>query len=64
MLRLLAHSMGWNPAATPLELDGEEYVFEQWLNPGEYSYQIVEDGAWKLDANNPNKKDNGMGGGE
>lgn len=53
---------GWNPSATPLEKNGKDFRTTMILDPGEYSYQIVEDGESKLDPNNPDKKSNGMGG--
>ena len=54
---------GWNARAGQCEQreDGFWY-FDIWLNPGLYEYQMVEDGEWLLDANNPSVKKNGMGG--
>lgn len=53
---------GWNPSATELTKEGEEFVTTLILDPAVYEYQMVEDGEWKLDPNNPEKKDNGQGG--
>lgn len=54
---------GWNPSAGQLEKgNGGTWSISMWLNPGLYQYQMVEDGAWILDPNNPEKMSNGMGG--
>lgn len=53
---------GWNPKATPLVYDGEEWSVDLLLSPAEYEYQIVADGAWITDANNPVIRSNGQGG--
>lgn len=59
----LAGSMnGWNRKATPLRKEGEQWVAELILNNGLYQYRIWEDGKEMLDAGNPVKIDNGMGG--
>jgi cyclomaltodextrinase / maltogenic alpha-amylase / neopullulanase len=52
---------GWNPKATNLINDNGVWKVKLVLNAGNYSYQIVEDGKWMLDANNPDKADNGQG---
>ena len=54
---------GWNPKATPMSIDKDgAWSTELILQPGEYAYQVVIDGDWKLDPENPNSKSNGMGG--
>jgi len=52
---------GWNPSATPLQKSGDEFTCSLVLDPAVYQYQVVEDGEWKLDVNNPEKMDNGQG---
>jgi cyclomaltodextrinase / maltogenic alpha-amylase / neopullulanase len=53
---------GWNRKATPLRKLGETYTTELVLNNGLYQYRIWEDGKEMLDAGNPEKISNGMGG--
>jgi glycosidase len=52
----------WNPSATNLKFDGKVYSTTMLLNPGKYHYQVVVDGKWMLDPENPISEDNGMGG--
>jgi glycosidase len=59
---LKANFNGWNASANPLEKQGDEWTTTLFLEPGLYEYLIVEDGEEMLDPNNPDKKDNGMGG--
>lgn len=53
---------GWNRNAANLVKEGENWTTEWILNKGLYQYRIWEDGKEKLDINNPEKADNGMGG--
>lgn len=54
---------GWNPSTTPLTKNANgSWSTSLLLNPGLYQYQLVVDGEWILDPNNPNKIDNGQGG--
>ncbi|MBC8047025.1 MAG: alpha-amylase, partial [Fimbriimonadaceae bacterium] len=53
---------GWNPNAIFMENRNGIWQTELILNPGRYQYQIVADGNWFLDPNNPEKIDNGIGG--
>jgi glycosidase len=56
---------GWNYKATSLRaVEGKPGTWEVslTLNPGLYQYRIWENGVEMLDANNPEKMDNGMGG--
>lgn len=57
-----ANFNGWNASATPLEKQGDQWSTTLFLEAGLYEYLIVEDGEEMLDPNNPDKKDNGMGG--
>jgi len=57
-----ANFNGWNASANPLEKQGDKWITTLFLEPGLYEYLIVEDGEEMLDSNNPDKKDNGMGG--
>ena len=52
----------WNPALTSLELIDGQWQTPLFLNPGKYQYQIVLDGKWQLDFDNPNSAPNGSGG--
>ncbi|MEC8610759.1 MAG: alpha-amylase family glycosyl hydrolase [Bacteroidota bacterium] len=52
----------WNPALTPLEFINGQWQTSLFLNPGKYQYQIVLDGEWQLDYDNPNSEPNGSGG--
>ncbi len=52
---------GWNRKATPLTSDGENFSTDLVLNTGLYQYRVWEDGKEMMDANNPEKIDNGMG---
>jgi cyclomaltodextrinase / maltogenic alpha-amylase / neopullulanase len=45
----------WNPANTNLQLIDGIWQTSMVLNPGDYQYQLVMDGKWLLDPNNPNK---------
>ncbi len=53
---------GWNPDVIYMELKKGIWTTDLILSPGRYQYQIVADGAWFLDPNNPQKIDNGIGG--
>ncbi len=53
---------GWNPAGTVLEFADGAWQTNLLLNPGYYHYQLVLDGKWVLDPNNPVKADNNTGG--
>lgn len=53
---------GWNPNILFMELKDGIWQTELILSPGRYQYQIVADGSWFLDPNNPVKIDNGIGG--
>jgi len=59
---LKANFNGWNAAATPLSKRGNEWTTTLTLEPGLYEYLVVEDDREILDPNNPDKKENGMGG--
>lgn len=52
---------GWNRKATPLRKEGDLFVTDLVLNSGLYQYRIWEDDQEMMDANNPDKIDNGMG---
>ena len=52
---------GWNRKATPLKRNGELWNTDIIINPGLYQYRVWEDGKEIMDANNPDKIDNGMG---
>lgn len=53
---------GWNPKATNLELKDQIYSAGMWLYPGKYAYQLVLDGKWMLDRENPDSAMNNTGG--
>ena len=52
----------WNPILTPLKLVDGYWQTPLYLNPGKYQYQIVLDGKWQLDYDNPSIESNGNGG--
>lgn len=52
----------WQPKQTVLLFDSGRWKTDLLLNPGKYSYQVVEDGKWMLDRNNTDSTTNGMGG--
>lgn len=52
----------WNPANSNLQLIDGIWQTSMVLNPGVYQYQLVLDGKWLLDPNNPNKAENNIGG--
>ncbi len=52
----------WNPSRTNLELVDGTWKTSLWLNPGKYQYQVVVDGKWMLDPDNPVQEDNNIGG--
>jgi chromosome partitioning protein len=55
---------GWDPSSTRMNLNEALGVYELHLklSDGTYSYKLVVDGQWVLDAYNPDLVDNGMGG--
>ena len=61
-VQLVGDINAWNPANTPMKYDGQNWQAELVLLPGTYQYQVVADGKWMLDPNNPEKLDNGIGG--
>ena len=52
----------WRPSKTPLTLQGDKWTCSLTLNPGRYPYQVVLNGSWRVDPNNPDSTSNGMGG--
>ncbi len=52
----------WNPINTQMKKLNDVWMIDLYLNPGNYQYQIVEDGIWKLDSSNNNIVSNGSGG--
>lgn len=55
---------GWDPSVTRMALNEALGVYELHLKlpAGAYTYKLVVDGSWVLDAYNPDLVDNGMGG--
>ena len=52
----------WNPQQGELQYADGSWKISFDLDPGEYQYLFVLDGAEKLDANNPDSVDNNIGG--
>jgi glycosidase len=52
----------WNPVLGGMTREGGVWKKTLRLNPGLYSYQLVLDGSWGLDPNNPDSVDNNVGG--
>lgn len=44
---------GWNPSATPLDLEGGVWTTRVFLDPGVHEYKFHVDGTWRVDADNP-----------
>lgn len=61
-VQLVGDINAWNPQNTPMQFVDNKWVTTLYLNPGTYGYQVVVDGKWILDPNNPEKMENGMGG--
>ncbi len=61
-VKLAGDINNWQPDQTVLTKTASGWNTELILNPGRYSYQVVLDGTWKLDKNNPDSTSNGMGG--
>jgi glycosidase len=55
---------GWNEHSHPLSRDDKsgEWILKMNLPAGSYPYQLVVNGAWKLDPSHNLTRDNGMGG--
>jgi len=52
----------WNPSEGNMVKNKGHWEAEIPLNPGTYQYQLVIDGKWILDPNNPDEADNNIGG--
>lgn len=52
----------WNPGEGTLKFQNGIWEASFYVIPGEYAYQLVLDGEWKLDPNNPDSLDNNIGG--
>lgn len=53
----------WQATATPMEREGDYWIKEMELEPGEYQYKFVIEGEkWITDPNNPQTADDGYGG--
>ena len=61
-VQLVGDVNAWNPQNSPLKLNQGKWETWLYLNPGNYGYQVVVDGKWILDPNNPKKIENGIGG--
>jgi len=62
-VQLVGDINAWNPANTPLSLSSDgSWKTSLYLTPGTYGYQMVTDGNWNLDQNNPDSMSNGQGG--
>lgn len=53
---------GWNPTVSHLELKNGLWEIPLEIYPGKYHYQMVLDGEWVLDKNNPEQEENNLGG--
>ncbi len=61
-VQLVGDVNAWNPQNTPLQFKNGKWETTLYLNPGTYGFQVVLDGKWMLDPNNPEKIENGIGG--
>ena len=53
---------GWNPKESHLQLTENGWEIPLELYPGKYQYQLVLDGEWVLDPDNPEIEENNLGG--
>jgi len=53
---------GWNPKDSHLQSKDKKWQIPLELDPGKYQYQLVLDGEWVIDPNNPEQADNNIGG--
>ena len=51
----------WNPSQHYFKLNGDIWELDIDLEPGIYQYQLIADGNWFCDPDNPAKVDNGYG---
>ena len=51
----------WNPSLSPMKLVDGIWQLEQFMNSGNYQYQMVLNGEWRLDDGNPKTVSNGHG---
>lgn len=51
----------WAPMATPMRLEGENWVLDVIFKPGKYWYKYVIDGKWKVDPQNKLRENDGEG---
>lgn len=52
----------WNPSNHHLHYENGLWVIDLYLEPGNYEYQLIADGNWFTDPDNPVRADNGYGG--
>ncbi|MFQ3580070.1 MAG: alpha-amylase family glycosyl hydrolase [Bacteroidales bacterium] len=52
----------WNPAKHIFSWRNHRWELDLYLEPGIYDYQLIADGNWFTDPDNPNKVNNGYGG--
>jgi len=60
-VKLAGDFNGWNPDKNELRFNKGKWVGVMQLNPGNYLYQVVVDGKWKLDPNNKDSAVSGTG---
>lgn len=62
VVQLAGDINNWQPALTPLKKESGVWKTNLLLNPGKYSYKVVQDGVWFMDKSNSDSTSNGMGG--
>ena len=61
-VRLAGSFNGWQGDAHPLQRDGDRWVLEFELAPGNYTYKYIVDSDWITDPENPFREPDGYGG--
>lgn len=61
-VQLKGEMNSWNPAANPMQWDGNAFTTEFYVKPGTYQYLFVVDGREIHDPANPVRVSNGLGG--
>ena len=51
----------WSQDQTQLSLKEGVWKTQEYINPGKYQYQLILDGQWVLDSDNPSKALNSNG---
>lgn len=61
-VRIAGEMNGWNPVESPMAFHDGSWKMGLLLPPGQYQYQLVLDGKWKLNPNVKDSVENNIGG--